>query len=118
MLFSKSAKLAGQTGFFFDTDKNAPDDAVSVKDADASVALNLGAGKDYTFDKKGALVVSDVALKPPSPEELSARAESLRQTAYQKEADPLFFKWQRGEATEADWLTKIEEIKTRFPKGN
>jgi len=40
----------------------------------------------------------------------AARAE-----AYRAEADPLFFKAQRGEATEAEWLAKVEEIKARFP---
>jgi hypothetical protein len=38
-----------------------------------------------------------------------------RQAAYQSEADPLFFKWQRGESTEQDWLDKIAEIKNRYP---
>jgi hypothetical protein len=39
-----------------------------------------------------------------------------RKLAYQFEADPLFFKWQAGEATEAEWKDKRNEIKTRFPK--
>jgi hypothetical protein len=39
-----------------------------------------------------------------------------RKLAYQFEADPLFFKWQAGEATEAEWKAKRNEIKTRFPK--
>jgi hypothetical protein len=39
-----------------------------------------------------------------------------RKTAYTQEADPLFFKAQRGEATEQDWLDKIAEIKARYPK--
>lgn len=39
-----------------------------------------------------------------------------RQMAYQKEADPLFFKWQAGEGTEADWLAKREEIRIRYPE--
>jgi hypothetical protein len=38
-----------------------------------------------------------------------------RQSAYQAEADPLFFKWQRGQSTEQDWLDKIAEIKARYP---
>jgi hypothetical protein len=29
------------------------------------------------------------------------------------EADPLFFKWQRGEATKQEWLDKVEEIESR-----
>lgn len=39
--------------------------------------------------------------------------EYKRGQAYIKEADPLFFKWQRGEATEQEWLDKIAEIKAR-----
>jgi hypothetical protein len=39
-----------------------------------------------------------------------------RKMAYQFEADPLFFKWQAGEATEAEWKAKRDEIKARFPK--
>jgi hypothetical protein len=51
----------------------------------------------------------------PTPEELTAIAEAQRQTAYQAEADPLFFKWQAGESTEAEWLAKREDIRARFP---
>jgi precorrin-6B methylase 1 len=43
-------------------------------------------------------------------------ASQLRQQAYIAEADPLFFKWQAGEATEAEWKAKRDEIKSRFPK--
>lgn len=39
-----------------------------------------------------------------------------RYEAYIKESDPLFFKWQRGEGTEAEWRNKVNEIKNRFPK--
>lgn len=40
--------------------------------------------------------------------------EQSRSDAYKNESDPLFFKWQRGEATEQQWLDKIAEIKTRY----
>ena len=39
-----------------------------------------------------------------------------RKSAYITESDPLYFMVQRGEATEAEWLAKITEIKERFPK--
>jgi hypothetical protein len=52
---------------------------------------------------------------PPTPEELTAIAEAHRQAAFQAEADPLFFKWQAGESTEAEWLEKREEIRLRYP---
>ena len=50
--------------------------------------------------------------KALTPEQI----EALRQSAYVSEADPLFFKSQRGEATHAEWLAKVEEIKSRFPE--
>jgi hypothetical protein len=43
-------------------------------------------------------------------------ADANRKSAYEQEADPLFFKWQAGEATEAEWKAKRDEIKARFPK--
>jgi hypothetical protein len=43
-------------------------------------------------------------------------AISFRQSAYERESDPIYFLWQRGEATEQDWLDAITAIKTRFPK--
>ena len=46
----------------------------------------------------------------------AAEAEANRKAAYISEADPLFFKSQRGEATLQEWQDKIAEIKTRYPK--
>lgn len=43
-------------------------------------------------------------------------AQRNRRVAYTFEADPLFFKAQRGEATMEEWQAKIAEIKARFPK--
>ena len=43
-------------------------------------------------------------------------ATENRRSAYIVEADPLFFKAQRGEATMEEWHAKVAEIKTRFPK--
>ena len=44
------------------------------------------------------------------------RVEANRRNAYKKESDPIYMRWQRGDATEQEWLDKIEEIKERFPK--
>jgi len=46
----------------------------------------------------------------------AAEAEANRKAAYAAEADPLFFKAQRGEATLQEWQDKIAEIKARYPK--
>lgn len=42
-------------------------------------------------------------------------AKEARQIAFQKEADPLFFAWQRGENTEQAWIDKVAEIRARYP---
>jgi hypothetical protein len=58
-------------------------------------------------------------VRPMTEQELEALAQQKdeqRKAAYQNEADPLFFKYQRGEATQDKWLAKIDEIKARFPK--
>lgn len=53
----------------------------------------------------------DAPPPPPTPEDIRL----ARQIAYQQEADPLYFQWQRGEATEQQWLDKIAEIREWFP---
>jgi hypothetical protein len=70
----------------------------------------------------GAKWVHGYDVVPLTAEETATReaqrAENARQqraAAYQAEADPLYFKWQRGEATQAEWLAKIDEIKARYP---
>ena len=65
----------------------------------------------------------EVTIREMSPEEVAAlqpqvthdSQEAARKRAYEAEADPLFFMVQRGEATNAEWLAKVAEIKTRFP---
>jgi hypothetical protein len=64
-------------------------------------------------------------IRPYTPEEIAAviaasiptftQQQAARATAYALEADPLFFKAQRGKATQQQWLDKIAEIEARFP---
>ena len=42
-------------------------------------------------------------------------AQRNRAAAYAAEADPLFFKAQRGEAEMQEWQDKVAEIRTRYP---
>lgn len=49
-----------------------------------------------------------------SIDEINAIQESNKKQAYIEESDPLFFKWQRGEATQQEWLDKVNEIKQRW----
>jgi hypothetical protein len=44
-----------------------------------------------------------------------AAQQQARAAAYQSESDPLFFKWQRGEGTEQEWLDAVASIRDRYP---
>ena len=48
-------------------------------------------------------------------QQVLAEAKRNRAAAYTAEADPLFFKAQRGEATLEEWQAKVDEIRERFP---
>ena len=54
-------------------------------------------------------------LTKPTIEQLNDEAKFNRAAAYVAEADPLFFKAQRGEATMEEWQAKVDEIRERFP---
>jgi hypothetical protein len=73
------------------------------------------------FDAQGNQVTVDedaiaAEIQRLQPIKAAEQASRNRQQAYIAEADPLFFKAQRGEATMEEWQAKVAEIKTRFPK--
>lgn len=41
--------------------------------------------------------------------------QARRQTAYQADSDPVFFDYQRGDATEQDWLDAVQAVKDAHP---
>ena len=57
----------------------------------------------------------DAILVELETEEMLNQVKRQRQAAYQAEADPLYFGWQRGENTEQAWLDKVAEIRARYP---
>jgi hypothetical protein len=82
------------------------------------VTIDDGAG---AFDAQGNQVTVDEAavaaeIQRLQPIKAAEQASRNRQQAYIADADPLFFKWQAGESTEAEWKAKRDEIKQRFPK--
>jgi hypothetical protein len=63
-----------------------------------------------------AIIAQGIEIEPyvdPSP--TKDEQEALRQSAYAKEADPLYFKWQAGESSQEAWVAKRAEIKLRHP---
>jgi hypothetical protein len=84
---------------------------MSVKYFTTADGHPLGAFVDGALPPDGAVEVE--GLPPMAP--AKADQEARRRAAYTAEADPLFFKWQAGEGTEADWLAKRQEIRDRYP---
>ena len=69
-------------------------------------------GED-AFDAHGNPVIYDRTLVESEAQRMEA--SQSRAAAFTAEADPLFFKAQRGEATIEEWEAKVEEIRTRYP---
>ena len=44
-----------------------------------------------------------------------AIVEATRLAAYEQQSDPLYFKWQRGDATEAEWRAAVAKVKADNP---
>lgn len=81
------------------------------------VAIDSVAG---AFDAAGNPVQLDQAKVDAAAvvvayEQALATAQRNRATAYTAEADPLFFKAQRSEATIEEWEAKVAEIRARYP---
>jgi hypothetical protein len=71
----------------------------------------VGGNRHYDELLAQGIIPEPYAEPAPTKEQ----QEALRQAAYIAESDPLFFKYQRDEATKEEWLAKIEEIKARYP---
>jgi hypothetical protein len=86
-------------------------------------------GNDYICDKTiykasviGEAVIEEVSNDWVNPiiieqqkKSYNANQKQLRLKAYENECDPLFFKAQRNEITQQEWLDKVEQIKLRYP---
>ena len=69
-------------------------------------------GED-AFDADGNPVAYDRQAVEAKAAQMQAQQQ--RASAYTTEADPLFFKAQRGEATMDEWKAKVAEIRSRYP---
>ena len=81
--------------------------------------ISLHAPLPFWRTEKAVTVVPPVGLSGVLAEVDGAAplsVKELRLDAYVAEADPIFFKAQRGEATLEEWQSKIAEIRARFPK--
>lgn len=89
--------------------KKYPEASWSMLGSEYQSLVWHGPGKKPTFKKL------EDAWEEVQAEVLNEQASQNRQKAYQQESDPIFFDWQRGDATKQEWLDKIAEIKARYP---
>jgi len=97
---------------------------------DGTKVLNVIIVEDLSFPVAQGTLIEDISTQetgfaqaggwyiggkfyPPRP--TNEEQAELRRVAYEKEADPLFFMMQRGEATQEQYDAKLQEIKARFP---
>jgi hypothetical protein len=56
------------------------------------------------------------ALWPEVQHEVAMQqVEQARAQAYRETSDPIFFEYQRGDKTEAEWLAAVQAVKTAHP---
>lgn len=69
----------------------------------------------FTPEEEAEWDAQEAAWNAGAKDRHNAEMSKQREAAYKAEADPLFFKSQRGEATTEEWQAKVAEIKARFP---
>ena len=76
-----------------------------------NITYNIATGERIVADLTTEEIAELQELATPTLQQ----QRNNRAAAYAAEADPLFFKAQRGEATTDEWTAKVAEIKARFP---
>jgi hypothetical protein len=66
-------------------------------------------------DPKPTVSELDAAAPQVEYDRAYAQVERARHAAYITDADPLFFKWQRGTGTEQAWLDAVQDVKDAHP---
>jgi hypothetical protein len=69
----------------------------------------------FTPEEEAQRDAEEAAWAAGAKDRNNEKMRKKRAAAYPVEADPLFFKVQRGEAAMQDWESKVAEIKARFP---
>ena len=63
----------------------------------------------------GWTYVDDAWVAPVPPIPTVEEVEQARARAYRETSDPIFFEYQRGDATEAEWLAAVQAVKDAHP---
>lgn len=72
----------------------------------------LGSDDDRTYPDPAPIDAEYAKLMAQEPHN---QVEAARLYAYEQTSDPIFFKWQRGDATEAEWREAVAKVKLDNP---
>jgi hypothetical protein len=86
-----------------------PDASWSLDENDFGSLVWHGPGDPPT------LAECDAAWPQVQYERARAKIEEARRRAYQFDSDPLYFRWQRGDTTEQEWLDAVLAVKAAHP---
>ena len=75
-----------------------------------------GVRVQFTSAEETAENAEVVASEACAPARAAAKVQDNRRSAYQIESDHLHLEEERGEVPAGTWLSKVNEIKTRYPK--
>jgi ABC-type branched-subunit amino acid transport system substrate-binding protein len=69
----------------------------------------------FTPEEEAEWDAQEAAWAAGVKDRYNAEMKQKREAAYKAEADPLFFKSQRGEISMQEWSDRVSEIRDRFP---
>lgn len=78
-------------------------------------AYEADGSQDHLIPQNAVAMADDEVAQHLLPAVTLEQQKLARAAAFRMEADPLFFKWSAGEATQVEWQQKREEIRTRYP---
>ena len=99
----------------FDTDVYVDPDVTTYPITEAEKDMIHESGSMGFWQYKDGKVVESEFKAEMLKNSFNAGQKINREKSYQLLSDPIFMKWQRQEATQQEWLDKVEEIKLQFP---
>jgi hypothetical protein len=99
----------------FDTDVYVDPDVTTYPITEAEKDMIHESGSMGFWQYKDGKVVESEFKAEMLKNTFNVGQKQNRQLAYTKESDPLFMKYQRGEATKEEWEAKVAAIAARYP---
>jgi hypothetical protein len=99
----------------FDTNIYIDPDVITYPITEEEKDMISQSGNMALWQYKDGKVVDSEQAPEIRKDEYNQEQKKYRVEYYQLMSDPIFMKWQRQEATQQEWLDKVEEIKLMFP---